>query len=284
MSKLVRRTFLQFGSTVNPGSEIGQYGSYSAPIYSGDVGTMQAGTAWPRGWFAETINTNRPFIQDFNAVDFVFSYMIFYLLEMGIAEWDSGTNYFTNSVCQIAGQIYISLVDNNLNNNPSTSPTDWQSGLPGSELSGVIKPYAGSVAPAGYLLCNGQAVSRTTYAALYAICGTAYGAGNGSTTFNVPNLQGVIPVAQLVADPNFGTIGGIGGEATHTLIVNEIPSHTHNLPSYVGGSNPGPGGLPVANATTGGPYNKSTDGGTGGGVAHNNVQPYQTIGSYIIKT
>lgn len=56
--------------------------------------------------------------------------------------------------------------------------------------AGVIVAFGGTVAPSGYLLCNGQAVSRTTYADLYAAIGTAYGSGNGSTTFNVPDLRG----------------------------------------------------------------------------------------------
>lgn len=56
--------------------------------------------------------------------------------------------------------------------------------------TGAVEAYAGATAPAGWLLCNGQAVSRTTYAALFALVGTTYGAGNGSTTFNVPDLRG----------------------------------------------------------------------------------------------
>lgn len=55
---------------------------------------------------------------------------------------------------------------------------------------GVVLPFAGSAAPDGWLLCQGQAVSRTTYAALFASLGTAYGVGDGSTTFNLPNTQG----------------------------------------------------------------------------------------------
>ena len=54
--------------------------------------------------------------------------------------------------------------------------------------TGVVMPYAGDTAPEGFLLCNGQAVSRTTYANLFTFIGTKYGAGDGSTTFNVPNL------------------------------------------------------------------------------------------------
>ena len=55
---------------------------------------------------------------------------------------------------------------------------------------GTIKPWGKATAPSGYLLCDGTAVSRTTYAELFVVLSTTYGVGNGSTTFNVPQLQG----------------------------------------------------------------------------------------------
>lgn len=61
-----------------------------------------------------------------------------------------------------------------------------------SNFRGMIFPYAGSSAPSGFLLCNGQAVSRTTYSSLFTLIGTSYGAGDGSTTFNVPDLRGSV--------------------------------------------------------------------------------------------
>lgn len=279
MAKLARKTFLQFGSTVNAGSEIGQYGSYASPVYSADPAVIQGGTAWPRGWFAETIATNRPFIQDANAIDYVFSYMIATILQMGMSEYDAGTTYYTNSMVQVAGQIYVSLQDSNTGNIPSSSPTFWQAGLPGAEISGVVKAYAGVVAPSGYLLCNGAAVSRTTYASLFVVCGTNFGVGDGSTTFNIPDLRTKIPVGYLSGDANFGTIGQVGGEVSHTLVINEIPPHTH---SYY---NPN-----TANSTSGSPEPNGgrfpfldSTGSAGGGAAHNNLQPYVTM-NYIIKT
>ena len=75
----------------------------------------------------------------------------------------------------------------------STSPATlfggtWQEQIPDGELIGSIAAFAGSNLPAGWLLCDGSAISRTTYSALFDVVGTTYGAGNGSTTFNVPNL------------------------------------------------------------------------------------------------
>lgn len=75
--------------------------------------------------------------------------------------------------------------------------------------SGVIKAFAGNTAPDGWLICNGQAVSRSECAALFSVIGTTYGAGDKSTTFNVPNLQGKMIIG---ADSTY-TLGRTGGSA-----------------------------------------------------------------------
>lgn len=90
---------------------------------------------------------------------------------------------------------------------------------------GAISQYAGSTTPSGYLLCDGQSVSTTTYAALFAAIGYQYG-GSGSS-FNLPNLKGRIPVGRDSSQTEFDTLGEIGGAKTHTLTVSEMPSHTH---------------------------------------------------------
>ncbi|MBN2829168.1 MAG: tail fiber protein [Candidatus Cloacimonetes bacterium] len=95
--------------------------------------------------------------------------------------------------------------------------------------AGVVQQYAGNSAPTGYLLCNGAAVSRTTYATLFAAIGTTYGSGNGSTTFNLPNLQGKVPVGRLSTDTSFDVLGETGGESTHTITSSEMPAHTHSV-------------------------------------------------------
>jgi len=281
MAKLLRKTLLQFGSTVNAGSEIGQFGSYAAPIYSADIATLQAGTAWPRGWAAETIATNRPFLEDMNAVDYVYGYMLAYLLQMGIPEYDSATTYYLDSYVQIAGQIYQSLADNNTGNAPASSPASWQPGIgaKNTETSGVVKMFAGAIAPTGYLICNGAAVSRATYAALFAICGTTYGAGDGATTFNIPDLRGNVAVGYKAADSDFGTLGANPGAKTHTLTTSEMPAHSHST-WYAHNSGSG------SESPAGGSNTNRQDASTsteGGGNAHNNIQPSLVL-NYIIKT
>ena len=94
--------------------------------------------------------------------------------------------------------------------------------------SGSISLYGGATAPTGWLLCDGSAVSRTTYAELFAVVGTTYGVGDGSTTFNVPSLSGKVPVGLDSTDTDFDALGETGGTKTHTLTSAEVPSHNHN--------------------------------------------------------
>ena len=123
-----------------------------------------------------------------------------------------------------------------LGNDPSFATTvSTQIGSLQSQLntlvpSGVISQYAGTTAPSGWLLCDGSAISRTTYASLFSIIGTVYGAGNGSTTFNLPNFKQKFPLGK--ADSGTGsTLGSTGGsidlQHQHTG-----PSHYHTVASH----------------------------------------------------
>ena len=104
--------------------------------------------------------------------------------------------------------------------------------LPTQVPIGALLPYAGSSAPDGYLLCDGTAVSRVTYADLFAVLSTTYGVGDGSTTFNVPNLKGKVPVGLDAAQAEFDALAESGGEKTHVLTTAELASHTHTGPSH----------------------------------------------------
>jgi microcystin-dependent protein len=94
-------------------------------------------------------------------------------------------------------------------------------------IAGSISMYAGASAPAGYFLCDGAAISRTDYATLFAIVGTTYGVGDGSLTFNLPNLKGKIPFGKDSAQTEFDVVGEVGGAKVVTLDVTQIPAHAH---------------------------------------------------------
>jgi microcystin-dependent protein len=164
--------------------------------------------------------------------------------------------------------------------------------------SGMLMPYAGGSAPSGWLLCYGQAISRTTYAALFSAIGTTYGTGDGSTTFNVPDLRGRVIAGQddmggtsadRLTNQSGGldgdTLGATGGSETHTLTEDELAAHSHSL-----GTN---GRVQVGNdngeaysgkwvSGSGSTITYSTEE-TGSDTAHNNVQPTIVL-NYIIKT
>lgn len=92
-------------------------------------------------------------------------------------------------------------------------------------LSGSIVMFAGSVAPEGWLICDGSAVSRETYSSLYSVIGDLYGSGDGSTTFNLPDLTGRVLIGSSSSHPAASS----GGEEVHTLSATEIPSHSHSV-------------------------------------------------------
>jgi microcystin-dependent protein len=168
---------------------------------------------------------------------------------------------------------------------------------------GVIQMFAGSSAPTGFLLCAGQAISRTGYADLFSAISTTYGVGDGSTTFNLPDLRGrVVAGLDNMNGTDAGrlnwanTLGTSGGAQTHTLSVTEMPSHTHTQDQHrhtvndqvqgflgYGQNSPISGNAVVGLGTEFTSYTTATNQNTGGGGAHNNMQPTLLL-NYIIKT
>ena len=146
------------------------------------------------------------------------------------------------------------------------------------EPVGSIKMYGGSTAPTHWLFCDGSAVSRTTYSALFNAIGTTFGTGDGSTTFNLPDFRGRTAIGAgtgTASDATAHTLGSTGGAEKHKLEISEMPSHTHSGATL---------GWSPANGGTGNAFRAVIDGNTnatGGNGKHNNMQPYTTI-NYII--
>ena len=177
----------------------------------------------------------------------------------------------------------------------------------GANLTGIegiptatIVPWSSASVPSGFLECDGSAVSRTTYATLFGIVGTTYGVGDGSTTFNVPDLADNVPVGKsnnkaLASTGGANTVaatGNVGGStANATLTTAQLASHSHNMPGALTGGSPSAGaGFGYQRNTA----NATANAGSGSGHSHNMsatfsgdstsvLQPYLAL-IYIIKT
>jgi len=174
---------------------------------------------------------------------------------------------------------------------------------------GTIVQTALPAAPTGWLLCQGQTISRVTYALLFSVMGTLYGQGDGSTTFLLPDLRGRVPVGQT-ASGTFSSLNNAGGAETHTLTTDQMPSHTHiqdshnhtqnshlhnqsgqtiaNFTGYgqnsaINGNAVTPSGLTfTGSAIATNQATIATNQNAGSGQAHNNLQPYIVL-NYMIK-
>lgn len=203
----------------------------------------------------------------------------------------------------------------------SASDLRWKSNSTAIQLipTGVITQYGGSVAPSGYLFCTGQSLATSTYSELFAVVGYKYG-GSGSN-FNLPDLRNRVVVGKG-DEVEFDPLGKTGGSKTHTLDLTQLPVHTHIQDAhnhtqnahnhnqdphshtyYFGYGNVNYGSQFTAMIPLGwnGSYTTSataatnqattatniaataTNQNTGGGLAHNNLQPYIVL-NYIIKT
>lgn len=147
--------------------------------------------------------------------------------------------------------------------------------------TGAVVQYAGAAAPTGWLACDGGAVSRVTYATLFALVGTTFGPGDGATTFNVPDTRGRAAIG-------IGTGTGLtaralaqtGGSERVALAVSELPSHSH---VYRWGIAPGGGPGPDSDAPVGDNTNSASTDTTGTGSTHENMPPWLVL-NFIIKT
>lgn len=159
--------------------------------------------------------------------------------------------------------------------------------------SGMVTFFAGSTAPDGWLICDGSAIDRACYASLFAVIGETFGPGDGTTTFNLPDLGGRIPigVGQQTGATDFA-LAAHGGEETHQLTTSEMPAHSHADSGHMHsiltpveflaltGEEP-VSIIPAVPAFTGSASANIQN--TGGDGAHNTLPPYLAL-LPIIKT
>ncbi len=140
MARIPRVTMVPFGNNAGavPGG-IGVFGSLAAgtPTESINIATIMAASAWSNGWGSALVNLF-PAQEDLNSPDFVHSQQIAEILQDGIPPYDAGTTYYINSIVQVSGQLYISLVDGNIGNTPASSPSNWALQDPGLLVYGGV--------------------------------------------------------------------------------------------------------------------------------------------------
>lgn len=206
------------------------------------------------------------------------------------------------NIVAAAGDTFVAISD--ASSNVRVHQYQRAAVVPNALPVGVIIDYAGTAAPAGWLLCYGQNVSRTTYAALFTAIGVTYGVGDGSTTFTLPDYRGRVSAGQddmggtsanrltgLTNGVDGDTLGAVGGLESDTLTTANIPAHAHtgttstngahthsynNPDTSLGSAADGAHDIGFVSGNTGSSGDHShtfTTNNAGGGGAHNNVQP-----------
>ncbi len=256
MSKIPRKTALIFAENA-VSTDIEQFGSMAvsgSPNYTVDPAVIQALAAWGLGWTAALVGPNNTeFKQDRNAVDYVASYQLAYILQQGVAEWDSGTTYYTGSIVQYSGNIYQSLVDTNLNNTPT----------------GVSSAYWKSLStqPTQTILSAGTSGTYTPPANVLFIRFKMIGGGGGSAGSGGSGGNGY----NTNLGPNYTCDGGSGGTsaAGGGGGGGSFPSGTFNIfgaPGFLIGGAPGFGGSNIFGLSGYGAGATANDGLGGGGA------------------
>ena len=207
MAKVPRRTAVLFGTQAADNQVAAAFGDFangtpattSGP--AADPTLIQSLIIWAQGWFNAVVADNAPTTEDMNAICLVFAWQIYYMLQTGIPEWDAGTNYFTGSVAQDgAGNVYVSLIDNNLNN----ALSDGAAWTPGFAAGGT------SASNVGHNILTGttvQAQLDETDAALTGIVGgpklTQY-LGAGTYTYT-PTAGCVYAIMKMIGGGGAGS-------------------------------------------------------------------------------
>lgn len=195
MPKITRATQQIFGASA-PSTQITAFGTAMTdnPVYTTDPAELQTAASL-LGWDAAIEADKAPFEEDTNGLCYLITRQLAYLYQQGIAEWDSDTTYYQNSQCSVIqdGILVIkrSLTDNNIGNDPTTDNVNWADYFSQRVIHTIGDPIItlNPVLEDNEIWLEGATVSRTTYSNLFQVYGTTYGAGDGSTTFQLPDFR-----------------------------------------------------------------------------------------------
>lgn len=258
MARLTRKNIKVFAGGA---SNNGVFGSLQAnnPVQTNDVEQIQGLSAWSEGWNeAAMTGESLPPLEEFQAVQYVVTYEQAYLMQEGLPEWASTVTFYkgslTKEITSTGFRIYCSLTDDNSGNQLSDT-VNWKKVMDSDDLFafqsdvtqlqtdvaaisyiGDIKTSVRSANHGNWFLCDGQAISRTTYATLFSIIGTNFGDGDGSTTFNLPDYRGKF-------------LRGLGGDSAADIYTTQV----EGLPEiYIGYTGTQGNGNPDGSGDSGG--------------------------------
>lgn len=246
MARFIPKQFAENSTTsVVFGSFQEQGGNVGDGTISSDPATLQGGTAWPLGWKAATDNFFQiPRGEEMEGVQRVFSAAIVQQFTDGITFWQANmpvTQYQT--VVQYQSEtdlpkLYVNITGTNTTTPPPQDAVNWLvffDPLVSGQPTGSVIIWSTASAPAGYLICDGSAISRTTYANLFSVIGTTYGSGDGNTTFNLPN---------------FINRYAIGSQSVGTYIAESLPNVNATFLATTNGSQTASGAVTVGGAVS----------------------------------
>ena len=243
MAVLTRQPYKVFSQTAN-GDQIAQFGSMKTgdPVYSTNIATLQGNSAYGQGWADAILEDKAPYLEEMNGLQYGASYQIGYLLQEGIPAYDATTNYSDTSLVKVLEnnelQLFHSLQNDNIGR--ALDDTSWWTQVYFTNVGRIGQPQFTldfANLPLNCVWLEGQTVSRTTYSNLFEIYGTAFGEGDGSTTFRLPNFRnrtifGGESIGYISAGlPTFTGTAASAGAHTHTRGTMNITGHIAGLAS-----------------------------------------------------